>query len=679
MLWEFLSKPLVSLDRFDICALVAPHKVILMRSALFCAVTVILCLSFGPVSAQEAISTPILASAPNFRDIAGISAAYGGTGFANTTSSDGVMRTGVFYRSDDLSGLSTADSATLSSLNIGRDIDLRTPSEIASAPDVVPHGAVFTNINIYGTPVPPPQPPFTAAPSAAINYMEGLYSNFVVNPVERTGFQTVLLTLASDSTPDLYHCSAGKDRTGWTSVLLESIAGVSQATIMQDYMATNLYTANLIASTKAEILANVVGANPATIDAALGVQPEYLQTALDQVIASYGSMNGYLTQGLGLTQADIYVLRAKMVYYQTLPGQTGFTGNSGAGAGLLNELQNSPLSGNYTAFNYYLQSAVDAGTLGGVQAQAGGQVHADAASFLLRRSQWIDEAVAPYTSGRDLEDGQTRAWMSSLGGGFWTGGSTDASSSTEHNAGTLAGGTCRFNDQADADLGVGYDWGWVGSAGASATVNTLLATIGGRYGFSSLETGPFVSARADVGSVQYESTRVLGGSLGNANGNTNGAFYGGLAGVGDVMRLAPFTCTLQTGVRVAGVSLGSFDESGSELALDVGGIDKTYSSLVFGLGVSLDSRQLGAWTITPALSLGYERVLANPRVESTGTIYGYSVSQCSAFDSRDLAEAGLDIKAQRGAFMFKAGIDALMGGAADSAGINGQAAISYSF
>ena len=75
------------------------------------------------------------------------------------------------------------------------------------------------------------------------------------------------------------------------------------------------------------------------------VQPDYLKAALNQVIASYGSMNAYLTQGLGLSQADIYVLRAKMVYYLTLPGQSGFAGNAAAGAGLLNALQNSPLVG----------------------------------------------------------------------------------------------------------------------------------------------------------------------------------------------------------------------------------------------------------------------------------------------------------------------------------------------
>ena len=68
----------------------------------------------------------------------------------------------------------------------------------------------------------------------------------------------------------------------------------------------------------------------------------------------------------------------------------------------MNALQDSPLSGHYTAFNDYLQSAIDAGTLGDVETQVGGQVHADAAASLLRQPLWIAAAVRPYMTGRDL-------------------------------------------------------------------------------------------------------------------------------------------------------------------------------------------------------------------------------------------------------------------------------------
>ena len=434
-----------------------------------------------------------------------------------------------------------------------------------------------------------------------------------------------------------------------------------------------------MATTKAQLLQAHPTWDPATIDALLGVESSYLEAGLRQVIDTYRTMDAYLTRGLGLTQADIYVLRAKMVNYPVLPGQSGLVGNAASGAALLNALQNSPLSGHYTAFNYYLQSAIEAGSLDGVEARVGGQVHADAASFLLRRPQWIDEAVAPYASGRDMGAFETQFWMAGLGGGFWTNGHGGISGSTEYSAGSLMGATRRFGDQAGADLGIGYGWGSVQSSDASATMNTFLATIGGRYAFSTLESGPYVTARADAGWVDYDSKRQLGDGLGTARGNTDGAFYSGLLGVGDVVRVAPFTLTLQTGVRVTGVNLGSFKETGSDLGLSVDGIDKIYSSLLVDLEFTIDRQRLGDWSIAPAFSLGYERILNNPQVTSTGTLFGFSVNQFSAFDSHNIAKAGLSLTAQHNSFMIRAGVNGLIGGAADSAGVAGQVSVSYSF
>jgi protein tyrosine/serine phosphatase len=648
-------------------------------------------LSFAPASAQQAISTPILQSDENFRDLAGISAGNGGTGFVDTTSNNGVMRTGVFYRSEALSALTSADSGTLfSKLRIGLDIDLRTPSEIQgpanppSSPnagaDIYPDGVYYTKVNIYGTPSTPSTltstPPVTDGTTAG-TYMTTTYQNFVTDPVQRAAFHTVLIDLANEADPALYHCSGGKDRTGWTSMLLQSIAGVSPTTIMQDYMASN----NYMAASIYQILHPTIPLTQNTYDiyaVMLGVQRGFLQAGLDQVIASYGSLNAYLIQGLGLTQADIYVLRAKMVYYSTLPGQSGFAGNAASGAALLNALQNSPLSGHYTSYNYYLQSAIDMGTLGGVETQVGGQVHADAASYLLRQPLWVDGAITPYTSGRDLGIGQTRIWLAGLGGYFGSDGRTGFASSTERSAGSVMGGTYRIGDRTSAYLGLGNILGSVGSAGASADVNTALATIGGRYGFSTLEAGPYVAARANVGWVDYQSKRALGGGLGTTQGNTKGAVYGGGADVGDVIRLAPFIITPQLGVRVTQVTLGSFNESGSELALGVNRIKQTSSNVLADLDVSLDPQKLDDWTIAPSVAVGYEQALGNPQVESTGTLYGFNVSQYSAYDSQYLMKVGLAVTAQHGAFTVKAGVNAIR--AADaSSGINAQLFIGYKF
>ena len=270
-----------------------------MRYVLLCSTTLALSLSFAAVSAQQPINTPILATDPNFRDLAGIAAIYGGTGFADTTSHGGAMRTGVFYRSSELHLLKDFDWTTISALNIKLDIDLRSPSQFIPEFDKVPNGATWINVDIFGGNNPSGSP-------------EDMYSDFVSVKLEREAFRRVLLDLARSRDPALYHCEAGKDRTGWTSMLLQKIAGVSSTTIMKDYMASNKY-----------------------LNDSTAVSESYLNAGLDEVQTMYGSMDAYLKRGLGLTQADIYVLRAKMVYYQTLPGQNQLVGNAAAGAALL--------------------------------------------------------------------------------------------------------------------------------------------------------------------------------------------------------------------------------------------------------------------------------------------------------------------------------------------------------
>ena len=79
--------------------------------------------------AQQPISTPMLASDPNFRDLAGIAARYGGTGFSDITNKNGVMRTGVFYRSEVLN-VSDADLARLSTLRITRPVRVSTSDNL---------------------------------------------------------------------------------------------------------------------------------------------------------------------------------------------------------------------------------------------------------------------------------------------------------------------------------------------------------------------------------------------------------------------------------------------------------------------------------------------------------------------------------------------------------------------
>jgi len=629
-----------------------------------------LTLSITAAQAAEtyAIDTPILSSVDNFRDIAGTTTAY-------TTAHDGTMRSGVFYRSNALTP-SAADLATLNSLGITAVYDLRTASEIAATPDTLLDGATYTNVDILGNLTSGAVLSSITVNSAAsaVALMQETNREFVSDANVRSEFSVLFNDLASVDGAALFHCTAGKDRTGWATAVLLSIAGVDSATIMADYLATNAYTATRVDATLAALPASLA----AIYEPTLTVDASYLQAALDEVTALYGSMDNYLKEGLGLSQATIYVLRAKMVYYNSLPGQAGFLGNAAAGALLLQQLQNSSLSGTYTAYNYYLQAAIDAGDLGGVQSTVGGQVHADATSYLLRQDALINSAMAPYSSGTDLKVGQRSVWTAGLAGYLGTDGSGHAASSNEHTQGTLVGLTQRFSEQLSGHAAFGYSRGTVGAASGSVDTDLTFLTAGARLGADSLDRGLFVSADATAGYVDYSSKRDIGGGLGTARGDTHGTVSSANVALGYRLPTSQVTLEPSLGVRVSHLNLNGFDEKGSEVALGVDGTHQTRRSAFGQLKASLAPIGIGSgWQLVPGAQVGYERVLGDHSVNSDAHLLGLDIEQQAAYSTRDQFNGALNLTASLGAFSVGAEAGALTGG--DSQGFSGSVKASYQF
>ncbi|WP_095118574.1 tyrosine-protein phosphatase [Pseudomonas sp. Irchel s3f10] len=639
-----------------------------MFQRLLCSLSV-LSLSIAAAHAAEPVllDTPRLQGMDNFRDVAGTTTAY-------STAHDGTMRAGVFYRANAVTP-TASDLATLNSLGIKAVYDLRTPSEIAATPDTMISGATYQNIDIIGSTTSGANITNISFKSAAdaIAMMEQTNRAFVSDAGMRGQFGKLFNELASVDAAQLFHCTAGKDRTGWTAAVLQSIAGVDNATIMANYLATNDYTAARVAATLKALPPSMA----AIYEPLLGVQASYLQAGLDEVTAQYGSMDNYLKQGLGLSQETIYVLRGKLVEYNSLPGQAGLIGNAAAGAELLRQLQNTNLSGTYSAYNYYLQSAIDAGTLGGVESQVGGQVHADAASYLLRQNAMIEQAAAPFASGTDLKVGQYRLWTTALAGYLGTDGSSHAESSNEHSQGLMVGITQRFSEQLSARGGFGYSKGTVGGAGGEADTDFTFLSVGARYGFTSLEQGLFVDANASAGYVDYDSKRDLGGGLGTAKGDTHGNLSVATVALGYRAPVNGMTFEPSLGFRVSHLDLNGFKEKGSELALDVDDNSATRRSAVANLNVAFTPVAMGAWQLVPGVQVGYERTLGDSQVDSQSHLLGLDIEQRAAFDNRDQFSGGVNVMASLGALSLGAEVGANGGG--DSHGFNGGLKASYAF
>lgn len=249
------------------------------------------------------VTTPRLRSASNFRDTAGPD----GTGYVTTSGAK--MKKGVIYRSSALA-LSAADIAIVGTLGIRQVRDLRTPAEIKTQPDVPLAGAAWQNLNVLGAAGIDPIPTTGATATA---FMSSMYRAFVTSDTAHASYHALFTGFAGSGENLMFHCTAGKDRTGWATAILHTILGASEQTILADYLLTNVYSASEIAASVAQAQ-KAGGQNAADVMAALqGAHTDYLQAALDQVTASYGSMASYISNGLQLDQATLDAIRQHML------------------------------------------------------------------------------------------------------------------------------------------------------------------------------------------------------------------------------------------------------------------------------------------------------------------------------------------------------------------------------
>jgi protein-tyrosine phosphatase len=244
-----------------------------------------------------------LASADNFRDVTGPDAAY--------VSADGrPLRRGVAYRSNELQ-LTHSDAESLGRMGVVAVLDLRSEHEVEAHPDVAVPGAVWTHLEVKGIPLE--SVGNLADRATAHDVMCQVYRGFVAAAGARDAFAALFRTIADADRAVLFHCTAGKDRTGWAAALLLHLAGVDDATILEDYLLTNSFSS----ATREKYLGLVrehLGADKVAVYERVMVADEaYLRAGYDAVTAAYGDRLGYLRDGLGLDEATLARLRDRML------------------------------------------------------------------------------------------------------------------------------------------------------------------------------------------------------------------------------------------------------------------------------------------------------------------------------------------------------------------------------
>ncbi len=253
-----------------------------------------------------ASTAPRLQGAPNFRDLGGY-----------VTGDGRRVRSGLLIRSDQLDRLTGADLATMEGLRLAYVVDLRTDSERAREPDRLPRGARPLILDVsadadgsLGGDMRKAQAAIAAGRGAEL--LEAANRDFVSLPSAQAAYRALFALVADPATgPLVYHCTAGKDRTGWASAVLLSILGVPRERIYYDYLASNAYLAQKNAGILASLKASGAPIDPANLEPVLGVRRAYLDSAFAEVDRVYGSMDAYVRKGLGLSDAQIGTIRSK--------------------------------------------------------------------------------------------------------------------------------------------------------------------------------------------------------------------------------------------------------------------------------------------------------------------------------------------------------------------------------
>ena len=245
-----------------------------------------------------------LEGALNLRDIGGYA------------TPSGSVTTGVVFRSDNLAELTDADLATFDRLGIRAVYDFRGDREVELQPS-----------RFWSTVVHPIRVPISEDQVQEKSFVEKVEARELVSVSEEEvgesyisiledkghQFAPVLEAIGSDDhVPVLFHCTAGKDRTGLAAALILEICGVDRATVLDDYELTN----ELRAYRRVEQLRpslEEAGVDVEAVWPALSAPRSALEMTLAHLDDSHGGSSGYLSNTLGFGDDGVETLRGLLI------------------------------------------------------------------------------------------------------------------------------------------------------------------------------------------------------------------------------------------------------------------------------------------------------------------------------------------------------------------------------
>jgi protein-tyrosine phosphatase len=246
-----------------------------------------------------------LEGALNFRDLGGYAGRDGRT-----------VRWGLVFRSDALHELTDVDRARLQAIGLRAIYDLRKAHERVRQPtalvvDEVGHRDV--HLPVDDDPAAEPGPELLdqildgSLPEADDGFMADIYADILLRGAPVFGRLLTHLT-EDDGLPALFHCAAGKDRTGLAAALLLAVLGVDESVILEDYELTNVYRSNRRIEALRPMI-EAAGVDVEKVRPFLSARRPVMEATLRHLHEQHGGVEAYLLGPAGMSPATLDRLR----------------------------------------------------------------------------------------------------------------------------------------------------------------------------------------------------------------------------------------------------------------------------------------------------------------------------------------------------------------------------------
>jgi protein-tyrosine phosphatase len=250
------------------------------------------------MSANERMRRTPLEGATNFRDLGGYPTTDGRT-----------VKWGMLFRSNGLFALTDADLDYLARNKFRLVCDFRSAEEQKTAPSRLPSDDPPEVLSLSVRPVTGDQLRVLAMSEASkvadiVAAYADVYRAYARDHHDQFGAFLARLTDAG-SYPAVFHCMAGKDRTGFAAAMILTALGVSSEVVFEDYLLTNVHWA-LSARFPDEM-------DPEARAAFGAARTEYLEAAFDEIHGAHDSLDAYVEGALGVTETARENLRAHLL------------------------------------------------------------------------------------------------------------------------------------------------------------------------------------------------------------------------------------------------------------------------------------------------------------------------------------------------------------------------------